>query len=1438
MKKILGLDIGTNSIGWAMVELEDFGSKGSILGLGSRIVPMDGDAMQKFESGNTVSKNADRRQARMSRRIKERFKLRRSRLTKSFKILGWIPESFPENFEQFNQGPEAKKFNMGDYLPFDAATVQEAKAALNADNIPEDWIVYYLRKKALSHKISIAELVRIIYMMNQRRGFKSSRKDLKAAENDTDEIKYPVFEKWVQIISVKDIKVLEEEKGLKLLEVSGSGITGHIRRRIVPDWLGKETELEITRKTTKSGEVTITFNTPDPSDWEKKKSALDKNIDESGLHPGDYFFSKICENKNYRIRQQIIDRHRYRSEFEAIWRTQEKFHPELQKQQGLKKIATTLYQHNIEKQKELCANDLFHLFANDIIYYQRPLKSQKSSISFCPLEYKLNSKGEKFGIRVAPKSSPDFQEFRIWQTIHNLKVLKLEDQSAGRPGIELDESAELLPPEAKARLYTLFDSRATVSHSAILKELGLSAKEYRLNYNADRDFLGNETKATLRKVFRKSEYEEGEKLLQDPQRFYLLWHILYSLTTAEAIENALRNKANHFSLPETLVKHLSKMPEFPGQYAAYSSKAIRKFLSLMRCGHWFDEAAISPDVRQRMDKLLTGEFDESIPDDIRNRFASQKLDALHKMQGLPVWLAAYLIYGRHSERENTAKYTSPEELNIAQLIPNNSLRNPVVEQVLKESMAVVKDIWARFGQPNEIHIELARDLKKTKDERERTDKKNRENETERKRIRAILRELKNANPDSPADIEKIRLWEETGNEDARKTAIRFSKEPTSAEIERYRLWGEQNHISPYTGVVIPLHKLFSPEYEVEHIIPRSRFFDDSFGNKTICEAAVNDFKGNRTARQMIETNGGKEITHKQKKFRLLSPAEYADHCKRTFRHGKYLTLMREEIPADFINRQINDTRYITRKLADLLYPVASGNENTKESGIVFTIGQITSELKDKWGLNRVWKELLLPRFERLEKITGETLIQQDGTNNIHFKKDYKRVDHRHHSLDALIIACTTSEHIRYLNSLNATDEISKLRYLVKSRYSDFVLPWESFTKEAREHLKNVIVSHKNRNRLVSKAVNKYTRWIQNADGLWEKKLVKQDKGQLLAIRKSMFKEPLGKILLREYSRNASLKQALEIQKAALAASDKKTISQVADKNLRQQLNLILKNSGYDVKEAEKFLKKQPLTDLQGKPVTKFTIVDFREFAAKRVSLDQTFNADKIKKIPNAQHSRLASLLAAHLEANNNDPTIAFKGEGLSDLQKKAGLAINKVTIYEEIGKKTNFNGKLVEADKGTNLFFVIQEHTESGERLITEGSSVPLLDAVVRLSNKWPLVDEVEGYKPIIISPNDLVYMPEEAENVNTIDWSSKTAYQNLRIYKMISCSGSKCFFLPHNVASLLLQYDNKTGKGEFESLNKSERSLDGRMIKQFCIKIKVDRLGQIIEAGGRKTGQ
>lgn len=185
MKNILGLDLGTNSIGWALVQ-QDFENKyGNILGIGSRIIPMSQDILGEFGKGNSVSQTAERTGYRGVRRIRERYLLRRERLHRVLNVLGYLPAHFAAQIDfekrlgQFFSETEPKLAYHNKEFIF-KTSFEEMLADFNRSQpqllegdkkVPYDWTIYYLRKKALTQKIAKEELAWILLNFNQKRGY-------------------------------------------------------------------------------------------------------------------------------------------------------------------------------------------------------------------------------------------------------------------------------------------------------------------------------------------------------------------------------------------------------------------------------------------------------------------------------------------------------------------------------------------------------------------------------------------------------------------------------------------------------------------------------------------------------------------------------------------------------------------------------------------------------------------------------------------------------------------------------------------------------------------------------------------------------------------------------------------------------------------------------------------------------------------------------------------------------------------------------------------------------------------------------------------------------------------------------------------------------------------------------------------------------------------
>jgi len=176
-KKILGLDLGTNSIGWALVNKEDDKANGSIIAAGSRILPMSQDILGKFDTGVSISQTAERTNFRGVRRLRERHLLRRERLHRVLNILNFLPDhyaaqiDFDRRLGQFIPETEPKlpyifnKVNNKWEFIFKKSFNEMVKdfsihqPQLLEDNkkIPYDWTIYYLRKKALTDRIEKEE---------------------------------------------------------------------------------------------------------------------------------------------------------------------------------------------------------------------------------------------------------------------------------------------------------------------------------------------------------------------------------------------------------------------------------------------------------------------------------------------------------------------------------------------------------------------------------------------------------------------------------------------------------------------------------------------------------------------------------------------------------------------------------------------------------------------------------------------------------------------------------------------------------------------------------------------------------------------------------------------------------------------------------------------------------------------------------------------------------------------------------------------------------------------------------------------------------------------------------------------------------------------------------------------------------------------------------
>ena len=355
-----------------------------------------------------------------------------------------------------------------------------------------------------------------------------------------------------------------------------------------------------------------------------------------------------------------------------------------------------------------------------------------------------------------------------------------------------------------------------------------------------------------------------------------------------------------------------------------------------------------------------------------SRRAAEKLTAAMKEKRLPLQTVRQELYP--NERNETVFDFLPPVFDAL-----GDPRNPVVLRALTELRKVVNAAIRKWGKPALIRVELARDLKRGRKEREKIFNENKKRQAEREQTQ-----------------EEIKAFYRRNGRPAR--------EPKPFEILKWRLWKECDGVCPYTGKRIPPELLLSDEspIDVEHIIPLSRSLDDSFANKTLCWAEENrEEKRNQTPFECYSAKPQwREILDRVRRF------------KSDMRQEKLKRFLKEKIDDDPSKRMLNDTRYISRlatKYLGALYGAVDGVEpsatDEKETPrIQVSTGGATAWLREEWGLDQI----LAKKGERPKK---------------------NRDDLRHHAVDALVVALVGPKEVKMLSKAAqaASDERQKAR---------------------------------------------------------------------------------------------------------------------------------------------------------------------------------------------------------------------------------------------------------------------------------------------------------------------------------------------------------------------------------------------------------------------------
>jgi CRISPR-associated endonuclease Csn1 len=1079
----------------------------------------------------------------------------------------------------------------------------------------------------------------------------------------------------------------------------------------------------------------------------------------------------VQANPHTRLKKQVFYRQDYLDEFEAIWETQAKYYP----------VLTPALKEEIR---------------DVVIFYQRKLKSQRGLVSFCEFESKeveVEKDGKKvtktIGYKVTPKSSPLFQEFKIWQILHNLKLRNKQTKKT----LFLDD-------DTKKQLFDELNIKGNFTGNKIMEIVGYNPKEWEISHAA---IDGNHTSKALYEAYLKIAEMEGcniSALLQtkadsdinlaeltikaselnkrvkqileslnirseilefnaelegkafERQLSYQLWHLLYSYEDDDSVsgnERLYEQLRKKFGFKREHAQILANV-NLLQNYGSLSAKAMRKIFPFIKENKYSDACALAG---YNHSSSLTKQENE-------NRPLKDKLT----------------------------------------LLPKNSLRNPVVEKILNQMVNVVNALIddPTFGKPDEIRIELARELKKNAKEREKMTKDITEAKTKHDKIRKLL-------------IDEFGI-----------------KNPTHNDIIRYKLYDElriNGYKTLYSDTYIPHEKLFSKDFDIEHIIPKALLFDDNFSNKTLCKRQENLDKADKTAYDFVESFGKESFEAYVNRVEMMYKAKDGAISKAKY---KKLLMKASEIGDGFIERDLRETQYIAKKARQMLLEI--------NRTVVATTGEVTNRLREDWGLINIMQELNFEKYKQLG--LTEKIEKTDGSLQERIVDWTKRNDHRHHAMDALAVAFTKHSYIQYLNYLNARkDETHKyheniigieqkeLEWVIDNkgqRKRKFKLPLPNFRSEAKKQLETILVSYKAKNKIATKNINRH-------------KIATGEKQKMeLTPRGQLHKETVyGKI-----------QQYIVKEEKISSKFDKETIQKVASQQYREALLLRLAAFDNDPKKAftgKNSLNKNPIYLDAEKTVVmpeKVKVAWLEENYTIRKDITPDLKIDKVVD------TKIRVILQNRLNEFKGNAKEAFSSLDKTPIwfNKEKGISIKRVTISgvsnaEALHYKRNHLGELIldaNGDKipadfvstGNNHHVAIYRDKEGK----LQEKVVSFYEAVTYRNQGLPIIDKTYNHDLgwqflFTMKQNEYFVFPSDNFNPSEIDLLDPENKKLIspHLYRVQKLATKNYFFRHH------LETDVKERK-ELEGL--AYKPQLGLKAIQNIVKVRVNHIGQIIKVG------
>jgi CRISPR-associated endonuclease Csn1 len=447
-----------------------------------------------------------------------------------------------------------------------------------------------------------------------------------------------------------------------------------------------------------------------------------------------------------------------------------------------------------------------------ILFHQRPLRSQKHLVGNCTFEPNKTK---------CPISALSFELFRIYQWVNTVEC----------NGVKISK-------EDREKIIEVLIKKEKPAFKELKKAVDKIGAVFKFNYKDDDKIVGTYTISNLsnKKFFGTDWFKFTEKKQED------IWHILYFFDSKDKVKQyAIEN----WGFTQEKAIAISKFNLKDG-YSNLSRKAVGNILPFLKMGFVYDIAVALGGIRnafggewEKLSKEQINFLLDNIEDIIRSKisggFIETIKDLLRKDYGLNEKQLKKLYH--HSATISSTSILEKLPLGFAADKQIQAIRNPIVITALFELRKLVNELISDYGKIDEIKVEMARDLKTSK--------------SRRNEIRREQKRLEKENDRIKAEVEKY-------------TRI------THDNILKYKLWEECRETCPYTGVTIPLNKLFTGEIQIEHIHPWSRSLNDSYSNKTLCWADENRRKGNKTPFEFYGADEQNWILIKERALKLFS----------------------------------------------------------------------------------------------------------------------------------------------------------------------------------------------------------------------------------------------------------------------------------------------------------------------------------------------------------------------------------------------------------------------------------------------------------------------------------------------------------------------------------------------------------------------------------------